>query len=429
MATKLASAPKTEGKHVRRELTFSSQDEKLAFVSRFLHRKAMEELEGAVQVRQVKEAENPDVRYAKEPVKEKIADAKTKTPRGGTAERHAKRGNFAVMLEPELGFSLHVMDVYRCTGSSRLNLALQERLGAEGLYRLLYEFDPRVKSLKNDEREEARFQVIGLLTENADAIASNLWFGDWSPIRTVKTAIHNRQALLTKFENSEELDSLSQNITRSTKFPGWLAIERNQREINLLAASSLHRLTAQKVMEALGPQLQSSAMELKAAYERGKAFRDREANERREAEQDRNQTAPEQQRELAAGQQVMAADLERERMRKVTAFLIRHEARKRNGSQQLGPHPMEVLRTAKRDLDAARLARVNGLRHGSSDEQQMFLDAQLNSALDAYGIALKNMKSDGQGVVQTPKASMAPPPRDEMAQHAVDVSVLAEAPS
>ena len=91
------------------------------------------------------------------------------------------------------------------------------------------------------------------------------------------------------------------------KFPGWLAIEQNQEEINLLAAGTLHRLTAQEVADAIWPKLQSSAMKLKAEYEKVEAIRQKQEVARLEAEKKKNQTEFEQKKDLEDAQRELAA--------------------------------------------------------------------------------------------------------------------------
>ena len=294
-------------------VVFLSREEQSEYIRRFMRREIhpdlpeAAELEKEIKVRQVGQVQHPDVKYAKEQVMARVVDAKTKTPRSGARDRHFRRGNFAFTLEPEVGVPLHVMDVYSNTGNSKLNIALQERLGAEGLYELLYILDPRVKSQEQQEKNDARHYAISVLQENAGAIWPNLWFSDANPIKTIQATMQRRKVLLSKFRTTEELDFLDQRITHAMNFPGWLAIEQNQKEIGLLAAGTRHRLTAEEVIQAIWPKLQSSAMKLRAKYEEAEAIRQQQEIAGLEAERKKNQTPLEQKRDMEAAQKELAA--------------------------------------------------------------------------------------------------------------------------
>lgn len=221
-------------------------------------------------------------------IKERIVEAGAKVSRTGKHERHRQRGNLKLITEPPYGASLNLMDIFRRTGSTLLNSELQNKLGAEGIKTLVDQV--LVKGLpkpKNGiELAEQREYAAKTLMENADAIGPLLWLVHGANAQTVTNAIKTKQRLLQKFSSEEELSKLIVRLTKTTNFPGWLAVEANYKEIAALSQTTLHRLTADEVIERLGDRLQSAAHKLKNQHDKYEAELEAQAREIREARKD-----------------------------------------------------------------------------------------------------------------------------------------------
>ncbi|HLC79846.1 MAG TPA: hypothetical protein VJG83_05510 [archaeon] len=202
----------------------------------------------------------------KMPVVERVVEPGRETPRGGTDERHKQRGKLKLIYEYERP-SLNLRDVFKAMGTGldalKLNTELSQKFGASGVFRLLEKITAEMPEPKNRNQVlEQREFAISILSENSKAIWPNLWFSKNPDVTTVLKAINSRKRIVQKFISEDELDKLADEITRHEKFPGWLAIEGCEAQIDALAQKTPSRLTAKQVIDALSGSLHQAVERL-----------------------------------------------------------------------------------------------------------------------------------------------------------------------
>lgn len=192
------------------------------------------------------------------PIKERIVEPNTKTPRSGSDERHKKRSKLKLQFEVDQNQSAWLnRDVFARTGDSLTNQQLQDKLGATEITELLY----LLNSGKNKIDKEEAAQII---RENAFVIGPFLLEMRSASAGQVLNEIKLKDRIAKQFvKGSEGVEELCKLVEQEIKLPGWLAVSRNWKEISTLGSGREAILTPEYVMTQVGSVLTSSGAKIK----------------------------------------------------------------------------------------------------------------------------------------------------------------------